>query len=132
MGTMATLDNCELCGKIYARSIHPICPACYKMIEDQFDVCHAILKKNREMQIEELSEKSNVPLSRILKFIKEGRFIRTGFQHFILQCASCKGPTNEDTLCNHCKKLFLEKKETQKDKKTGLFHSMHHKKNRDD
>ncbi|MCF6093411.1 flagellar protein [Microaerobacter geothermalis] len=101
---LGQLANCPQCGKLFVKTIHDICPDCYKEIEEDYEKCVAYLKKkeNRTANIYELSDGTGVSVSRITRFIREGRISVLGFPNLGYPCESCGKIIRKGHLCDDC------------------------------
>lgn len=69
------LLNCIRCGKLFVQDKLAVdtCPACFVLQEQEFQLCKAYLREHPTTTIQELSENTGIPLSRMMYWIKEGR-----------------------------------------------------------
>src|SRR5699024_8527218 len=88
---MAELANCSNCGKVFAKHIRDICDECFKKEEEDFETVYHFLKeqKNREATIQEIVEKTGVPETTIIKFIKNKRLRTSQFPKLMYPCEMC-------------------------------------------
>ena len=108
------LDYCPRCGKLYAKGLRDICPACVKDIEQEYEKCVDYLKKNRHLNIQQLSEATGVSVRQITRFIREGRIGINSLPNMFYGCESCGAPIREGNMCPSCvAKLAKEIKEQQ-------------------
>jgi len=98
------LGNCPRCGKVFARGVHDVCPACVKEIEEEYERCHDYLKEHKGVTIYELSEATEVSVRQITKFIREGRISLEGAPNLAYPCESCGMLIREGTICDSCRK----------------------------
>lgn len=98
------LGNCPRCGKVFAKGLHDVCPACVKEIEEQYERCFEYLKENKNVTIYELSEATDVPVRQITRFIREGRISLAHAPNMSYPCESCGSLIREGTICENCRK----------------------------
>jgi flagellar operon protein (TIGR03826 family) len=97
------LANCPKCGKLYAKNIRNLCPACVKEIEDLFQSCIDYLRKHRKCTLAELSEGAGVTKGMIANFIREGRISIGDFPNLTYECEVCGTNIREGHLCESCR-----------------------------
>lgn len=95
--------NCPRCGKVFAKTIHDVCPACIKTIEDDYQSCLKYLRENRGCTISELSEETEVTIRQITKFIREGRISLMDAPNMSYPCESCGVLIREHSMCQECR-----------------------------
>ncbi|GIQ69964.1 hypothetical protein XYCOK13_27880 [Xylanibacillus composti] len=95
--------NCPRCGRIFARGLHDVCPACVKEIENEYEVCAEYLRENKGANMHELSEATQVSIRQITKFIREGRISLMGLPNMGFPCESCGIMIRSGTLCDGCR-----------------------------
>jgi flagellar operon protein (TIGR03826 family) len=102
---------CSRCGKLFARTISPICGACHREIEEEYQRCYKYLRENRGCTLQELSEETGVSTRQIAKFIQEGRISLSDAPNLAYPCESCGAMIREHKLCADCRsKLTKEVK----------------------
>jgi flagellar operon protein (TIGR03826 family) len=97
-----------MCGRVFVRTVRPICPACHQEIEAQYKKVYDYLRKkeNRQATIYEVSENTGVTVARIKEFIREGRLQLSQFPNMGYPCESCGAIIREGRLCEPCRKKF--------------------------
>lgn len=105
---MPQLENCPQCGKLFVRTVRPICPDCQKEIDKQFQLVYDYLRKkeNRQATIYEVSENTGVSLAQIKQFIREGRLMIRDLPNMGYPCESCGEIIREGRMCLSCRKKF--------------------------
>ncbi|MCM3716131.1 hypothetical protein M3202_18980 [Alkalihalobacillus oceani] len=146
---MKNVANCPRCGRIFVKALRPICQQCYKEQEDNYEKVSKFMrrKQNRMASIQEVHEKTEVPLEQIHMFVREGRLLATHFPNLGYPCDSCGTMIQEGRLCSNCKdsitgdleklekeKEFVErKKETEKEKnRVTTYHSLNSRFNKNE
>jgi flagellar operon protein (TIGR03826 family) len=109
--------NCPKCGKVYVKNLlHDICPACVKANDLQCDTCIKYLKENRGITLQQLSDETEVPISLIIKFIREGRISVLGHRNMAYPCEVCGDDIRERNMCDSCRqKLKKDVSNTMED-----------------
>lgn len=95
--------NCPRCGKIFARGLYEVCPACVKEIEKEYEACAEFLRENKGTNMHELSEVTGVTIRQITKFIREGRISLMGLPNMGFPCESCGIMIRGGNLCDSCR-----------------------------
>jgi len=101
------LDNCPRCGKLFAKNFREVCPACIKIIDQEYQVCADYLRKNKGATINVLSDETGVTIKQITKFIREGRISLVGAPNMSYPCEACGTLIREGNLCLDCKTRLL-------------------------
>lgn len=113
-----SLGNCSLCGRLFANNFRDICPSCTKNIEIEYDKCVKYLREMRTASLHEVHEATEVSISRITKFIKEGRISIANNPNMMYPCEVCETMIRENTMCNSCRsRLVREISEVSKETK---------------
>lgn len=97
------IDYCPRCGKIFAKGIKDICPACVKIVEEEYERCVAYLRENKGANIQELSEATDVSIKQITKFIREGRISLLDAPNLMYPCEVCGILIREGVMCDRCR-----------------------------
>ncbi|MFC4811621.1 flagellar protein [Paenibacillus sp. GCM10023250] len=97
------LDNCPRCGKLFAKFIQDVCQTCVKEIDEEYARCADYLRKNREVNIQELSEAVSVSVKQITKFIREGRISLQDAPNLAFDCEMCGKPIRAGKVCEECR-----------------------------
>jgi len=100
---MMNLANCPRCGKLFAKGIKEVCPACLRDIDKEYELCANYLRKNRGAAITELSEETGVTIKQITKFIREGRISMMDAPNLSYPCESCGVLISTNHLCDNCR-----------------------------
>lgn len=94
--------NCPRCGKIFVPNFSNVCGTCQKEEEGEFTKVKDYLYQNPGASIQEVSEATEVPTERILKYLREGRLQLTSHDNLILSCESCDKPILTGRFCESC------------------------------
>jgi flagellar operon protein (TIGR03826 family) len=113
--------NCPKCGKVYVKNIlHDVCPACVKAADLQCEICIKYLRENRGISLQELSDQTEVPMSLVIKFLREGRISVIGNKNLMYPCEVCGTDIREKNMCDSCRqKLKKDVKNTMEDHRRG-------------
>ncbi|MFD2170110.1 FeoC-like transcriptional regulator [Tumebacillus lipolyticus] len=103
------LANCKGCGRLYNQQVHVnVCPRCRQEEEQQFYAVREYLKENRRASLYELSDATEVEVSLIIKWIREGRISTVDNPELHYPCESCGAPTIEGRYCKPCKERLTK------------------------
>lgn len=97
------LANCKTCGRLFNRLHNDNCPVCVKEEDEQFFLVRDYLKENRRAMIVEVSEATEVEISTIIKFIREGRLATIDNPNLNYPCDSCGTAITDGRFCKPCK-----------------------------
>ena len=101
---MSDIRNCPRCGKIFAFLRTPVCPACQQLEEEEFERVKEYIYENPGMNMAIVSEATEVPIEKILKFLKDERLELTSeSDNLVLECERCKKPVRSGKYCEKCK-----------------------------
>jgi flagellar operon protein (TIGR03826 family) len=109
--------NCPKCGKVYVKNlINDICPSCVKAIDEQCENCIKYLREHRGITLQQLSDETEVSLSLIVKFMREGRISVMGNRNIVYPCEICGEDIRERNICDSCRqKLKKDVRNTMED-----------------
>lgn len=98
--------NCPRCGKVYAKGLRDVCPACIREIDEEYTRCAEFLRENKGASIQEVSDEADVTINQITKFIREGRISLTDLPNLGIPCEMCGAPAGDNKLCENCRRRF--------------------------
>ncbi|MFC4599671.1 TIGR03826 family flagellar region protein [Cohnella hongkongensis] len=98
------LTYCPKCGRLFSKSFRDVCNSCYQQLEKDYERCAEHLRKNRGMDIQQLSEETEISIKQITKWVREGRISLMDAPNLSYPCESCGTLIREDHLCDSCKK----------------------------
>ncbi|MFC4303445.1 TIGR03826 family flagellar region protein [Cohnella boryungensis] len=98
------LTYCPKCGKLFSKSFREVCNNCYQQLEKDYERCAEHLRKNRGMDIQQLSEETEISIKQITKWVREGRISMMDAPNLSYPCESCGTLIREGHLCESCKK----------------------------
>ena len=94
--------NCPMCGKLFTKINHQLCPACQKEDEEAFQAVRKFADENENCTIGALAEGAGVSEKRILRYIREGRLEVTGGMRGDVRCKMCGRPIAKGNYCDSC------------------------------
>ena len=97
------VGNCPRCGKLFAKGIRDVCPACLRDIDQEYQRCAEYLRENKGAIITELSDATGVSIRQITKFIREGRISIVNAPNLSYPCESCGTLIRDNHLCDECR-----------------------------
>ena len=70
-----SLNNCKNCGKLFLQEgfLIDLCKECFDQRENEFRILRDHLNRYPGMPIPEVSERTGIPISKILSWVREGR-----------------------------------------------------------
>lgn len=103
-----SLTSCRRCKKLFNHFSGPsICSNCEKEIEQNFFVVKEYLNDNPRHSIKQISENTQVPVSLITQFLKEGRILLADTSSIVLRCEKCNSPIKNGKLCRRCQSEMI-------------------------
>jgi len=102
------IANCPKCGKIFAKGLKDICPACAKEVDAEYERCVTFLRENRGTTINDLSEAVDVSVKQITKFIREGRISLYNAPNLSYPCEVCGVLIREGGMCDVCRQRLAK------------------------
>jgi flagellar operon protein (TIGR03826 family) len=96
------LSNCPRCGRLYDNTFKDICQQCTHDEEQLYIKVRKYIKENRSCTIYEASEATDVPVSLITRFIKQGRISMKNNPNMMYPCETCGTPIGAGRFCNQC------------------------------
>jgi len=98
------LTYCPRCGKLFNKNFRDVCNNCHQEVEKDYERCVEHLRKNRGLDIQQLSEDMDVSIKQITRWIKEGRISLMDAPNMSYPCESCGILIRESHLCENCRK----------------------------
>jgi flagellar operon protein (TIGR03826 family) len=120
-----TATNCPRCGRVFTKIKSPVCPACVKEDDKVFEVVREYVKENPDQSINEVSEQTEVPVKRIIQYIRDGRLEVSSGISADVGCAQCGKPIVSGRYCSKCAlniKTDLLHRPAVERKTTGKMH----------
>jgi len=98
------LRNCTRCGKMFNYVAGPpICDACKKALEDDFQKVKAYIQENPQASLKQIAEDNDVKLNQIKEWIREERLMFSKDSPIQLTCENCGATIQTGRFCNNCK-----------------------------
>ncbi len=96
--------NCPICGRIFNdNDQYAVCLSCILKYQEEFSRVRDTLYDHPEYNIVQVSEVTDVPISRLKLFLKEGRLIATNnTSSSLLACEECGQAIQTGSLCLGC------------------------------
>ncbi|QMV41685.1 flagellar protein [Cohnella cholangitidis] len=98
------LSYCPKCGKLFSKNFREVCNSCHAELEKDYERCAEHLRKNKGMDIQQLSDELEISIKQITKWIREGRISLLDAPNMSYPCESCGVLIREAHLCDSCKK----------------------------
>lgn len=93
--------SCKRCKRLFNQiSNSPLCPECSKEVEASFLIVKEYLLDNPKHNIQQVSENTEVPMSLITQFLREGRIVLVKGSGLV--CERCGAEINSGKLCPKC------------------------------
>jgi hypothetical protein len=83
--------NCKKCNKIFQQRLHPICPECIRLADEQFTLLYRRLQHSAAeggIAIDDLAKELSISQEEIEKYYLEGRFSLAGM-YLQIPCQAC-------------------------------------------
>ena len=97
------LVNCPRCNKLYAKTIRDICNNCHTQLEKDYERCVQYIRENKGVNIQELSDVTEISVKQIARWIREGRISLFNAPNMSYPCESCGTLLREGHLCDSCR-----------------------------
>lgn len=98
------LRNCARCGKMFNYiGGQPVCDACKKAIEDDFQKVKQYIVDNPRAGLKEIAEENGVTTKQIQQWIREERLMFTSDSPLQIQCENCGAQIQTGRYCAKCK-----------------------------
>ncbi|MGB9791651.1 MAG: MerR family transcriptional regulator [Thermacetogeniaceae bacterium] len=96
------LRNCPECGKLFAYVSRNLCPECIEKEEELFKKVESFLKEHGSATVQEISEATGVPESKVISFLRTGRLVASSGSP-LLECERCGRPIATGRFCDACR-----------------------------
>jgi NMD protein affecting ribosome stability and mRNA decay len=98
-------SNCPRCGRIFTKyGNSSVCDDCKKAIEEEFEKVRLYVKENPHSSAQEVSEHCEIPVKRILQFVREGKLEVSHGMAELITCTKCGRPIKTGRMCEKCVK----------------------------
>ena len=98
---MNKLKNCSGCGKVYMEIGQGMCIDCYRKEQEDEQTVYSYVRDHDRCSIKQIVDDTGVKERVILRMLKQGRFIASGFQ-INYPCQGCGTPITTGKLCSKC------------------------------
>jgi flagellar operon protein (TIGR03826 family) len=104
--SLGNLANCTRCDALFVKTVRDICPKCYQIVEQEYEMVARFLRKreNRGATVQQVSEATGVSVRQITRFIKEGRISIVDNPNMGYPCENCGVLIRSGHLCDACTK----------------------------
>jgi len=98
------LTYCPKCGRLFSKNFREVCNNCHQELEKDYERCAEHLRKNRGMDIQQLSEETEISIKQIARWVREGRISMMDAPNLSYPCESCGTLIREGHICENCRK----------------------------
>lgn len=98
--------NCKNCGRLFnyiGGAYKNLCPACIEALEDKFQDVKKYVEENPRCSINELSEKMEVSVKQLEKWVREERLCFADDSPIGLDCEKCGKLIKTGRFCEACR-----------------------------
>lgn len=100
---LMNVKNCSRCGKIFTHSYGPvICKECSDYEENDYQKIKEYVWNNPKCSTVEVAEACNIPVKKLLTWIREGRLQVADDSPLKLRCEKCGIIISSGYLCEKC------------------------------
>lgn len=96
--------NCPRCGRMFTKINLPICKECEKAEAEKFEEVRLYVKENPHSSAQDVSEKCEVSVKRILQYVRDGRLEISQGMEGLNTCTKCGRPIKSGRMCERCVK----------------------------
>ena len=130
---MSEARNCRRCGNVfqYAGGI-PLCPECAKKDEEDFNAVREYLYNNPRASMLQIAETLEIPVEKIMRYLREGRLETTSETELKLECQQCGKPIMTGRFCTQCSESLQSSFKTTADTMKTESENSSGKQNNDD
>jgi NMD protein affecting ribosome stability and mRNA decay len=96
--------NCPRCGRVFTKVAAPICNDCEKAEAEKFEEVRLYVKENPHSSAQEVSEKCEVSIKRILSYVRDGKLDISQGMEGLITCSKCGRPIKSGRMCERCVK----------------------------
>ena len=97
------LVYCPRCDKLFSKQIREVCNNCHAEVEKQYENCVEYLRLNKGLNIQQLSDDTEISVKQITRWIREGRISLYNAPNMSYPCESCGMFIREGNICDSCK-----------------------------
>ncbi|MCL2604893.1 MAG: flagellar protein [Defluviitaleaceae bacterium] len=96
--------NCPRCGRMFTKVSANICKDCEKAEVEKFEEVRLYVKENPNSSAQEVSEKCEVSVKRILQYVRDGKLEISQGMEGLITCSKCGRPIKSGRMCERCTK----------------------------
>lgn len=93
--------NCPQCQRVVRRHVRGLCADCLREEHERLAILRSHLRKHPDQPVAQVSEETQIPPDRILRWLREGR-IETARSSTWLTCERCRSRIVAGRLCAVC------------------------------
>jgi flagellar operon protein (TIGR03826 family) len=97
------LVYCPRCDKLYAKTIRDVCNNCHNQLEKEYERCAEYLRQHKGLNIQQLSDDTEISVKQITRWIREGRISLYNAPNMSYPCESCGTLIRENPICDSCR-----------------------------
>lgn len=97
------LVYCPRCNKLFAKGFRDVCNACHLELEQEYERCIEYLRKNRGLNIQQLSDETEISIKQITRWVREGRISLKDAPNMSYPCEVCGTLIRESSMCESCR-----------------------------
>lgn len=101
------IKQCRQCGKLFQYIGNPVCAECLEEIDKMFIKVRDHIYKHPDDTMQQVSEKTEVPVKQILNFLKQDR-LSLSTADGVLMCELCKKPITRGRFCDGCRETLAQ------------------------
>lgn len=94
--------NCKRCGRVFQYINTMICPLCLEKEQEDFNIVREYLSKHPNAMAIQIAEETEVDISTINRFLREGRLECDSIGDSGLTCERCGTSITSGKYCNKC------------------------------
>lgn len=97
------LVYCPRCNKLFAKHFREVCNNCHAELEKDYERCVEHLRKNRGLNIQQLSDETEISIKQITRWVREGRISLMDAPNLTYPCEICGSLIREGNMCDSCR-----------------------------
>ena len=97
------VNACRRCHNLFeSNCIEEICPSCKQIMDRKFTVVKQFVREHKRAGLDEVSESCAVPVSQLLKWVREERLYFDQDSRVALPCLNCGQLIQTGEYCQKC------------------------------
>jgi flagellar operon protein (TIGR03826 family) len=97
------LVYCPRCNKLFAKGFREICNNCHNELEKDYERCIEYLRLHKGINIQQLSDETEIGIGQITKWLREGRISLFNAPNMSYPCEVCGILIRESNMCDSCR-----------------------------